>query len=88
MIRTYQGSGTFYPSTSRNFGASLVNARMDWALIVAAMVSFGLAATALCISYLRSKANRQKRKVGYEREEIHIDAAKVPEFKPTWRNTR
>jgi hypothetical protein len=61
---------------------------MDWALIIAAAVSFGLAATALCTSYLRSKAKRENRKVGYQREEIHIDAKKVPEFKPTWRNTR
>lgn len=61
---------------------------MDWPLIVAATVSFGLAATALCIGYLRSRAKREKRRVGYQREEIQINAADVPEFKPTWRNTR
>ena len=61
---------------------------MDWALIAAATVSFGLAATAVCTSYLRSKAQREKRQVGYQREEIQINAADVPEFKPTWRNTR
>lgn len=60
---------------------------MDW-VIAAATVSFGLAAIALCITYLRSKAKRGNRQVGYRREEIQIDPANVPEFKPTWKDAR
>jgi hypothetical protein len=62
---------------------------MDWTLIAAAMISFGLAATALWVSHLRSKSKPKKRHhLGYEREEIQIDPANVPEFKPTWRDAR
>jgi hypothetical protein len=57
-------------------------------LIAAATVSFGFAATALCISYLRSRAKRRNRQIGYRREEMQIDPANVPEFKPTWRDAR
>jgi hypothetical protein len=57
---------------------------MDLSLIVA----FTLAVVALCIGYFRSKAKRGKPRAGYDREEMHIDAENVPEFKPTWRNTR
>jgi hypothetical protein len=60
---------------------------MDWELIIAVTVPFGLTAVVLWTTYLRSKAKREKRPVGYQREEIQIDAANVPEFKPTWRNT-
>ena len=62
---------------------------MDWALITAVTIPFGLTATALWVTYRVSrKAKRKKRQVGYQREEIKIDPANVPEFKPTWRNTR
>ena len=61
---------------------------MVWTLI-AAMISSGLAAIALWVSYLQSKSKPKKRQhLGYEREEIQIDAANVPEFKPTWRDAR
>jgi len=61
---------------------------MEWALIAAVMVSFGLTAALLCSSYLRSKAKRESRQVGYRRGEILVDSADVPEFKPTWRDLR
>ncbi len=54
----------------------------------AVMVSFGLTATLLCSSYLRSKAKRESRQVGYLRGEVLVDSADVPEFKPTWRDLR
>jgi hypothetical protein len=60
---------------------------MDWALIVMATVFFGFAVNALCQRYLRTgKAKREKREVGYPREEIHINATDVPAFKPAWRD--
>jgi len=62
---------------------------MTWALITVTVVSFGLAAIMLYISnHLRSKAKHGNRQVGYRREEIQIDLANVPEFKPTWRDRR
>lgn len=63
--------------------------QMDWALIAAVTVFLALSATALCVSHLVSRrTKRQKRAVGYQREEIQINAADVPEFKPTWRAMR
>ena len=63
--------------------------RMDPALFIAAAVFFGLVAIALWVNHLlRSRNARSKREVGYRRSEIHIDAAAVPEFRPTWRELR
>ena len=56
---------------------------MDWALITAVAIPFGLTATALWVTYRISR----KRK-GENREQIQINAADVPDFKPTWRNTQ
>lgn len=61
---------------------------MTWILIVAVAVSFGLAAIALYISCVVEKSRRGKRRVGYQREDMQIDPANVPEFKPTWQDTR
>ena len=62
---------------------------MDSALIAAAIIFFGVAATALLANHLLSRKGKpEKREVGYQREEIQISAADVPEFKPTWRATR
>ncbi len=61
---------------------------MDWALIAAIIVFMGFVATVLSLTYLRSKAKPKNRQVGYQREDIVINAADVPTFKPTWRNTR
>jgi len=61
---------------------------MDWELAVTATVPLTLVAIVFCISHRLSKNKRKERKVGYLREEIHIDAENVPEFKPTWRDTR
>ena len=61
---------------------------MEWVLIAAVTILAGLTAAALGVKYLRSRAKSGKRQVGYQREEIQIDAADVPQFKPTWRNTR
>ena len=59
---------------------------MSWALI-AATVFFGLTVNALWVTYRVSRrVRRGNRKVGYQREEIHINAAKVPVFKPTWQD--
>jgi hypothetical protein len=61
---------------------------MDWALTAAVTVFIGFVATVLCLTYLRSKAKPKNRQVGYQREEIQINAANVRQFKPTWRSTR
>ena len=63
--------------------------QMDWALVAAVIVFVGLTAAATWVNHLLSrKGKRQKREVGYQREEIQIDAAAVPEFKPSWRDMR
>jgi hypothetical protein len=57
---------------------------MDLVLIAVVAIPFGLTATALWVAYRVSrKGKREKREVGYQREEIQINAAAVPEFKPT-----
>ena len=63
---------------------------MIWALCAVTLnVLFAIAAAAIWTNYLASwKAKRQERKVGYLRDEIQIDPAKVPPFEPTWRNAR
>ncbi|HEV2202311.1 MAG TPA: hypothetical protein VGR73_21035 [Bryobacteraceae bacterium] len=61
---------------------------MDWESNLAVLVPFALVALVFYIGHRLSKPKRNKRRVGYEREEIHINAEEVPEFKPTWRNTR
>jgi hypothetical protein len=55
-------------------------------LIVAVIFSLVVFGVARYVGNLRSKPKR--RRVGYQREEIQIDMADVPEFKPTWRNAR
>jgi hypothetical protein len=58
-------------------------------VLVGLAVFIGLAATGLWVGYLRSRnAKSENRQVGYRREEIEINAAAVPEFKPTWRDMR
>jgi hypothetical protein len=63
---------------------------MDQALMFAAAVFFGLITVVLWVNNLcRSrKAKSERREVGYLRSEIEINAAAVPEFKPTWRDLR
>ena len=58
--------------------------------MIAAAVFFGLITVVLWVNGLcRSrKATSEKRAVGYLRPEIEIDAAAVPEFKPSWRELR
>jgi hypothetical protein len=62
---------------------------MDWALIIAVTIPFGLTAMALWVTYRISRKRKgEKREVGYQRKEIQINAADVSDFKPTWRNTQ
>lgn len=62
---------------------------MDWDFIIAAAIPLGLTTTALWVTYRVSRKRRHaNRRVGYQREEIQIDPADVPEFKPTWRDAR
>ena len=61
---------------------------MPWGLIAVVTFSLTLAGIAHYAGYRRSKAQRKGRRVGYEREEIQINMADVPEFKPTWKSTR
>jgi len=62
---------------------------MDPALFIAAAVFFGLVAIALWVHHLlRARNLKTEREVGYRRPEIYVDAAAVPEFKPTWRELR
>lgn len=63
---------------------------MIWAFFAIAFnVLFAIAAAAIWTNYFASwKVKRQKREVGYRRDEIQIDPAKVAPFKPTWRNAR
>jgi hypothetical protein len=66
----------------------LESRQMKWAWI-AATIFLGLTIKALWDTYRASRRpKRGNRKVGYRREEIHINAAKVPVFKPTWRDMR
>jgi len=64
--------------------------RMDQALMFAAAIFFGLVTVVLWVNNLcRSrKAKSRKCEVGYLRSEIEINAAAVPEFKPTWHELR
>jgi hypothetical protein len=57
---------------------------MDWTFAISMTIPLGLAAVILRINHLRSKAKRETRKVGYQREEIIIAPSNVPEFKSTW----
>jgi hypothetical protein len=62
---------------------------MDPVLFTTAAVFFGLVAIVLWVhQLLRSRNAKNEREVGYRRSEILIDAAAVPEFKPTWRELR
>ena len=61
---------------------------MTWTLIAAAILSFFFAATALWVSYARSKKKEIKRPRNFEREEFQIDPKNVPEFRPTWRDLK
>jgi hypothetical protein len=63
---------------------------MDQALMFSAAVFFGVITVVLWVKnlYRSRKAESEKREVGYLRPEIEINAAAVPEFKPTWRDLR
>jgi hypothetical protein len=63
---------------------------MDQGLMIAAAVVFGLITVVLWVNNLRRsrKAKGERREVGYLRPEIEINAAAVPEFKPSWRDLR
>ena len=62
---------------------------MDPAIFTTAAVFFGLVAIALWANHLlRSRKTKNEREVGYRREDIQIDPAAVPEFRPTWRDIR
>ena len=73
----------------RGWTWELESTQMDLVLIAVVAIPFGLIATALWVTYRVSRnGKREKREVGYQREEIQINAAAVPEFKPTWRDMR
>lgn len=58
-------------------------------MILGANVVFGLGVAVIWTTVSKAnKAKQQKRRVGYNREEVQIDPATIPEFHPTWRNTR
>jgi hypothetical protein len=80
-----QKIGTFLPSTRVDSRAKIA-VRMDQAFFIAAAVFFGLVALAQWIYHLASRKKLGKREVGYMRREIEVNAAAVPEFKPTWRD--
>jgi len=62
---------------------------MSWAFVVALNIFFGTAVAVFWIKYFGSRKTKPlNRRVGYHRDEIEIDAADVPPFKPTWRNAR
>jgi len=83
-----QKIGTFLPSTRVDSRAKIA-VRMDQAFFIAAAVFFGLVALAQWIYHLASRKTKLgKREVGYMRPEIEINAAAVPEFKPSWRELR
>jgi hypothetical protein len=61
---------------------------MPWLIVAAGVFSFALAATALYLNFLRRQAKRKNPPVHHWREDVQIDPASVPEFKPTWRSIR
>jgi hypothetical protein len=63
---------------------------MIWALFAITLnVLFAIAAAAIWTNHFASwKVKPRTREVGYLREEIQINSAKVAPFKPTWRNAR
>jgi hypothetical protein len=86
MSQAYYRAGTFFPSTNTDLLASISS--MIWVLFIALNVFFGIAGAALWTNYCGSQAKHQNRKVGYRRDEIQIDPADVPQFKPNWQNSR
>ena len=80
--------GPYYHRRAQTLGPVL--ARMIWALFAATLnVFFAIAAAAIWTNHFAlRKVRRQKREVGYLRDEIEIDPAKVAPFKPTSRNAR
>jgi hypothetical protein len=58
---------------------------MDWPFITAATIVFGLTAVVLWITFAISRKGKHvRREIGYRRQEIEINPAHVPTFKPTW----
>jgi len=62
---------------------------MIWVLFAVTLnVLFAIAAAIWTNHFASRKVRSQKREVGYLRDEIQIDPAKVAPFKATWRDAR
>jgi hypothetical protein len=60
---------------------------MDFPLLIGINVLFVALTTLLWTEYGHKKAKNRK-KTGCRREEVGIDPATVPEFKPSWPESR
>ena len=62
---------------------------MSWELIAALNVVFAITAAALWTACSGSKkVTVRKGAIRHRHEELEIDPAEVPHFKPTWRNAQ
>ncbi len=56
-------------------------------VLIAVAISF-LAAFAFRGGSSGAKTKRQKRQIGWQREEMEIEPSNVPVFKPSWKHLR
>jgi len=61
---------------------------MDFPLLIGVNVLFVALTTLLWTEYAGHKKAKDPKRAGRRREELSIDPATVPEFKPTWRELR
>jgi hypothetical protein len=62
---------------------------MDWELIIALNVGFSISAALLWKACSGSKKTKvRKGAIRHRHDELEIDPAEVPHFKPTWRNAQ
>ena len=61
---------------------------MDFPLLIGVNVLFVALTTLLWTEYANRKKAKGQKKEGGRREEIDIDPASVPEFKPSWPESR
>jgi hypothetical protein len=61
---------------------------MDFPLLIGVNVLFAVLTTLIWTTQLAPKKAKGRRKTGYQREEFTIDPGNVPEFKPSWRESR
>jgi hypothetical protein len=61
---------------------------MDFPILIGVNVLFAVLTTLLWTAFVGLKKAKGRSKTGFRREEFTIDPASVPEFKPTWPESR